>query len=81
MNKTELIKTQIAEGASIFEFEYNGLDGNVDYYYIQETKSIEILLWFNGEEITVYDIDSAMNTKFINGKSLAEVADDIKITS
>ncbi len=73
------IKARIAEMCTLFGFEYNGKDGNVDPYYLHKTKTKEFLLYFNGEEQTVYNIDDVMNTPFIDGKTLTEVANDIEI--
>lgn len=78
--KAEDIKKKIAEIASLFGFEYNGKEGNVDPCYIAETNSYEFLLYYDGNEITVYDIDSVMKAPFIDGKSLNEVADSLIIT-
>ena len=61
-------------------FEYNGKDGNVDPYYLHESKSYEYLLFFNGNEQTVYNMDDVMNTPFIDGHTLNEVADQLVIT-
>lgn len=74
------IKDRIAECATLFAFEYAGHDGNVDPYYIPESKKHEYLLFYNGTEKIVNDIDSVMNTPFIDGKSLNELADKITIT-
>ena len=65
---------------TLFGFIYDGKDGNVDPYYIPETNSDEFLLYYNGTEQTVTSIDEVMNTPFINGKSLNEIADKIEIT-
>ncbi len=75
------IKSRIKECATLFEFEYNKKDGNIDPYYIQETDSYEYLLYFDGDEQTVYHIDDVMNTPFIDGKTLNEVANEIEVTA
>ncbi len=72
------IKNTIQECATLFEFEYQGLDGNVDPYF-HEDGSFSFLLYFNGAETTVYNIDDVMNTKFIHGKSLNEIAESLTI--
>lgn len=74
------IRDRISECATLFGFEYGGKYGNVDPYYIYETKSHEYLLFFDGAEKTVYTLDEVMNTPFICGKTLSEVADKIVIT-
>lgn len=65
---------------TLFGFVYNGKDGNVDPYYLPETDTNEFLLFFDGEEQTVNNIDDVMNTPFIEGKTLNDVADQIEIT-
>ena len=74
------IKSRIGECATLFGFEYCGKDGNVDPYYLPETKSTEYLLYFDGEEQIVHSIDDVMSTPFIKGKTLNEVASEIAIT-
>lgn len=74
------IKGRISECATLFGFEYLGKDGNVDPYYIPENKTHEYLLYFDGEEQTVYNLEDVMNTPFIDGKALSEVAEKIIIT-
>lgn len=73
------IKDRISEMCTLFGFEYNGKEGNVDPYYLPETQSNEFLLFFDGEEQTVYSIDEVMNTPFVDGKTLNEVADELEI--
>jgi hypothetical protein len=70
------IKDTIQECATLFEFEYQGFYGNVDPYF-HEDGSFSFLLYFNGEETTVYNIDDVMNTTFINGKCLNEIAESL----
>lgn len=77
---SDAIKNRISQMCTLFGFIYDGKDGNVDPYYIPETKSDEFLLYYNGTEQTVTSIDEVMNTPFINGKSLNEIADKIEIT-
>ena len=74
------IKDIIHRCSNIFSFEFNGFEGNVDPYYIPETKSYEYLLFFNGNEQTVNDLDLVMNTPFIDGHSLTAIADKITVT-
>ncbi len=74
------IRNRIEECVSMLTFEYNGKEGNVDPYYIPENKREEYLIFFDGYEQTVYDIETVMNTPFIDGKSLNEIADELVIT-
>ncbi len=78
--KAKKIKKRIEACVTLFGFEYRGIDGNVDPYYVPEKKRQEYLLFFDGDEQTVYDIEDVMNTPFIAGKTLSEVADEIEIT-
>lgn len=70
------IKQTIQECATLFEFEYQGKYGNVDPYF-HENNTFSFLLYFNEQEKTVYSIDEVMNTPFIDGKSLNEVAESL----
>ena len=74
------IRNRIDEGVTLFGFEYNGKAGNVDPYYIPEKKRHEYLLFFDGNEQTVYDIKSVMETPFIAVFSLNQIADKLIIT-
>ena len=70
------IRNRILECVTLFGFR----DGNVDPYYIPENQRNEYLLCYNGPEQTVYDIDAVMDTPFIAGQTLSELADKITIT-
>ena len=74
------IRNRIEECVSMLTFEYNGKEGNVDPYYITENRRKEYLILFDGCEQNVYDIETVMNTPFIDGKSLNEIADKLVIT-
>lgn len=78
--KAQRIKERIEACVTLFGFEYHGIEGNVDPYYSHERKRQEYLLYFDGDEQTVYDIEDVMNTPFIAGKALSEIADEIEIT-
>ena len=78
--KAEKIKARIDDCVTLFGFEYRGKEGNVDPYYIHEEKRYEFLLYFDGQEQIVNNIDDVMNTPFILGHTLNEVADEIEIT-
>lgn len=81
MTKTaEKIRDRIAEMVTLFGFEYDGKDGNVDPCYDFQKQRPNILLYFDGTEQTVHDINAVMSTPFIGGKTLTEVADKIEIT-
>ena len=65
--------------ATLFEFTYNGKDGNIDPCYSPE-KGNEFLLFYDGKEQTVDSVEKAMSMPFIEGKSLNEIGDKITIT-
>lgn len=71
--KKEIFKKLIQDASDLIEFEYDGRYGNIDPYYIPETKSIEYLLYFDGIEKIVNSIDEVMNTHFIEGKCLNDI--------
>jgi hypothetical protein len=73
------IKARLAEMCTLFEFTYDGKDGNIDPCY-SPGKGNEFLLFYNGEEQTVDSVEKAMSTPFIKGKCLNEMYDKITIT-
>lgn len=73
------IATRIGEMCTLFGFEIDGKAGNVDPCYIPG-KGNEFLLFFDGKEQTVYTVDDVMNTPFIGGKALNEIAEKLTIT-
>ena len=56
------------------EFEYCGKPGSICPFSHQN-----ISLCYDGEEVTVSSIDAAMNEPFIQGKSLADVCEELDI--
>lgn len=81
MNADALRET-LAKLPNLLEFEYQGRYGNIDHYYLPETKTHEYLLYFEDEsktEILVDSLDKAMTTPFLDGNSLAEAAEQIEI--
>ena len=74
------LKKMIENSIDLFEFEYDCREGNIDPYYIPETKSMEYLLYFDGNEKIVKSIEEVMNTPFIDGKSLNDLAAHIQFT-
>lgn len=59
------------------DFTYNGNYGNIDPYYSQKRNRPEYLLFYGDNEITVYSMDDVINTPFINGKSLSDIASEL----
>lgn len=78
MTKSDL-KKMIENAVDLFEFEYDGREGNIDPYYIPETKSMEYLLYFDGNEKIVKSIEEVMGTPFIDGKNLNDLAAFIEV--
>lgn len=74
------IRDRISECVTLFGFEFNGKEGNIDPCYNPNNKITEYLLYFDGNEKTVYNIEDVMNTPFIDGFSLNEIANKIIIT-
>ncbi len=74
------IKKRISECATLLSFEYHGKSGNVDPYYLGEDK-YEFLLYFDGDEKTVCDVNEVMSDPFFDGKSLNEITDEINVDS
>lgn len=74
------IKKIIEIGASLFGFEYQNKECNIDPCYSKEKQCIEYLLYCDGDELIVYSIEDVMNTRFFNGHSLNEIAEEIVIT-
>lgn len=55
------------------EFRYKGLWGSICPFNRQN-----ISLCYNNEEVTVYSVDEAMSTPFIEGRSLLEVCEELE---
>ncbi len=72
MTQYKMIRDYIDSGASMLYFQYHDKEGHVDPY-----GPTEFLLWFEGEERTVHSLDEVMNTPFWDGKSLAEIAEEV----
>lgn len=73
------VRDRIAECCTLFGFEFGGKAGNVDPYYAPN-EGCSYLLFFDGQEQMVYTLDAVMQTPFVDGKSLAEIAEQITIT-
>ncbi len=68
------IKDCLAEHNGTFVFEYRG-----KRYGIEPYCDTEIELWYGDLDTTVHSLDEAMNIPVFDGKSLAEIADEIVI--
>ena len=80
--KADRLREILARLPTLLEFEYQGRYGNIAHYYLLETKTHKYILYFEDEsktEILVDSLDKAMTTPFLDGKSLAEAAEQIEI--
>ena len=68
------LKDWIQEGLDDITFEYNGKSGGIFPFNYDR-----IGLGYGDVDVTATNIDEAMNTKFINGYSLNEIADKLDI--
>lgn len=59
-------------------FEYKGIEGYVSPFHDSDIDSFVYVLFYNNSDVTVYDIDDAMKTPFIEGKSLEEMIDQLE---
>lgn len=71
---SEKIRDRISEIASHFTFQYKGKNAGIDPF---SKHSFD--MWFGDNEKRANSIDEVMNDKFFDGKSLAEIADEIDI--
>ena len=65
---------RIQEFASLFAFEYNGKDGDIDPF-----NKNKFNLFYNGETKEVHSIEDVINEPFFDGKSFKEIYDEISI--
>ena len=56
------------------DFEYHGILGSICPFNREK-----ISLCFDGEEVTVNSVDAAMTTPFIEGRSLAEICEELTL--
>lgn len=56
------------------EFKYNGVWGSICPF-----NRSNISLCYGDYEITVHSIDEAMNTPFIDGKTLSQISEQLEI--
>lgn len=79
MNARE-IRDLIAVGNTLIGFDYKGKECHIDPYYIPDQKKHEYLLFFDGEEQIVNTLDEVMNIRFVDGRSLTEIAGELTLT-
>ena len=79
MNIRDQIKDVVVENCALFGFSFLGKDGNVDPGYVPG-EGDHYLLYFDGNEQTVSTFDEVLTTPFVDGHSLTELADKIKVT-
>lgn len=68
------LKAMITGLTQDIDFEYQGKSGSICPF-----SHSDISLSYDGQEITVDCVDSAMSAPFINGKSLAEVCEELVV--
>lgn len=68
------IKNRITEICSHFTFEYNGKNCGVDPFSMDSFD-----MWCGDKDMRVNNIDDVMGAAFFDGKSLAEIAEEIEI--
>lgn len=71
----EKIRDRIDELCTLFGFVYQGRDGHVDPF-----NHAKYQMLFDGVEWEAHSIDEVMTLPFFDGRSLAEIADEIEIT-
>ena len=74
-SKAKQIKERLQEYTGLFAFEYQGYSCDIDPF-----NPNLFHMFCDGDESDVHSIDDVMNTPFFKGKSLTEIADEIKIT-
>lgn len=79
MNMIEAIKQTVVENATLFGFEYDGKQGNIDPCWTPDSGN-SFLLFFDKNEQTVYNIEDVLHTPFVNGKTLYEIRNQIELT-
>jgi hypothetical protein len=72
--KAKQIEERLAEMASHFTFDYNGKTCGVD-----PLSRTRYEMWYGDTDMTASSLDEVMTTPFFNGKSLTDIADEIKI--
>lgn len=77
MRTMDYIKETLSVNSTLFGFEYNGKEGNIDPYYSGKDR---YLLFFDGKELLVNSLNAVFTTPFIDGKTLNEVVNQIIIT-
>jgi hypothetical protein len=70
------IFNKVNEVQSLLSFTYNGKDGNIDPYYSSKD-GYRWLLYFDGNEQIVCSKDEILQTPFIDGHSLNELASSL----
>lgn len=56
------------------DFEYHGKQGSICPF-----SRADISLAYDGEELTVESVEAAMTSRFIEGRSLAEVCEELTL--
>ncbi|MGI6270110.1 MAG: hypothetical protein ACOYKJ_06215 [Candidatus Howiella sp.] len=72
---TKQIRDRLDSLISFFGFDYNGKACGVD-----PISHTHFEMWCGNDYLVAKSIDEVMSVSLFNGKSLAEIADDINIT-
>lgn len=73
MKNKDLIKQRLSEMCTHILFEYNGKNCGID-----PLARNEIDMWYDNSCYTAKSVDDAMNHPLFDGKSLNQVADEVK---
>ncbi|WP_204889969.1 hypothetical protein [Pseudoflavonifractor phocaeensis] len=60
--------------AQDIDFEYHGKSGSICPF-----SRSDISLCYNGEEVTVHSVEAAMREPFLDGHSLEELAEELRL--
>lgn len=74
MTLAEKVEDVVLDNQTLFGFEYNGIDGNIDPWYTPKDGQCFHLM-YNGLEQDVKGFDAVLNTPFVDGHTLQELSD------
>ena len=77
--RIEKIKQIIEQMIDLIDFKYDDRWGNIDKCYYPDENKIKYLLYFDGYDVFAEHVDEVVNTPFVDGKSLGDVAKEIKM--
>jgi len=74
----EKLKKLIEECFTIIWFKYDGIWGNVEPWIDTKTKTYTYAACYDGKNLNFHKIEDVIETPFIKGKSLKEIAEQIE---